>query len=304
MATETAPTGASNILAQFLPQKQAKSSEKTVTTEQTDLSPDAINEIIRNMMEGDSGLAALLQRQAGGGLYNSTTSQLLANDLAARVAGKAALASAPRTVKQQTTRQGPSGQVDPKYALGMQLAQALAGKLFGQQPMTGKDGKANSVFDQIFSGVLGKDKKKSDGTDALSGMFSTLGSEGFSPAGSFDFSAPSFGFTGGGAPGSSFGGNFASDFGGFGGFGSGGFDSLSFGLGGNGYSYDPFSLTAGGNYALGNTYGGGAGYDVSGFGNFDYGGGFGGSDYGSFGGGYSAYDYQPADYGFSSSNFW
>lgn len=313
MATETAPTGATNALAALLPQGTSKTSQSATSSEttKTDLNPDALNEIIRQMMEGDSGLASLLRGQVGGGLYNSSTTQLLANDLAARVAGKAALASAPTTVTKtgSSTSKAPSGRVDPKAALGMQLASLLAGKLFGQGPQTGggKDAKANSMFDQIFAGVLGKDKKSRDGTDI---MDSISGGNAFGTnVGSFDFGGlpvSNLGALGGGgveSRGNNFGG-FNSDFGfggGFGGFGTGGFDSLSFGLSGGDFNSNPFSLMSGGpsSFALGNTFSGGGGFSnfndpYSSLGSFS---GFGGGS----GGGFS---YEPADFGFSSAGFW
>jgi len=299
-----------DILSAFLPQKAGK--ESNTETTKTDLNPDAINEIIRQMMEGDSGLASILKGQVGGGLYNSSTSQLLANDLASRVAGKAALASAPTTKSssRKSTMRNDSQGADPKYAAGLQLVGMLAEKLFGSSPKGGrgadgsnsKDAKSNNVFDQIFGGILGKDKK-SQGQGFNPGEYAGSGSGGFDLSG-MDFGG--FGFSGGGGNGS-FGGGFGSGFDtgggwntGFGnsfdsGFGSGGFDSLSYGLGGGGYNYDPFSLTAGGNYNLGNSFSSDS--LLSGWGDpFT-------SSYGG-GGGNNNYSYQPADYSFNSSNFW
>jgi len=287
---------ATNILSAFLPKKDAViTTGPSSETTQTNLSEDAINEIIRGMMESDSGLAALLQGQAGKGLYNSSTSQLLAKDLAARVAGKAALASAPTTTTKTGSKQTQSaGGVDPKMAAGMKLLEALVGKAFGTAPMTGgaKPTGANNAFQSMIDQVLGRKGGKQNGDFADSGGgFSSLGDIGFSPAGGFDFSAPSLGFVGGGGAGDSFGGGFDSSFD-LGGFGGGGFDSLSFGLGGGGYDYNPFSLTAGGasEYSLGNSFGSSFG------GNSDY--------FASAPSSYNSF-YEPADYSFGSgSNFW
>lgn len=301
---------ATNLLSAFLPKKAAtRSTAATTETTKTDLNEDAINEIIRGMMESDSGLASILQGQAGKGLYNSSTSQLLSNDLATRVAGKAALTSAPTTVTRSGTKEKASpGGVDPKMAVGMKLLEALVGKAFGSAPRGGSGGQPrgqtganpNNSFQSMLDQVLGrKGKQNESGAFADSGTaFSSLGDSGFNPAGSFDFSAPSLGFTGGGGAGS-FGGGFGSgtnfDFGGFGG---GGYDSLSFGLGGGGYDYNPFSMTGGNNFSLGNTmgnsFGGGSGYD------------FNANDFSSSFGGSSNSFYEPADYSFGSgsSSFW
>jgi len=298
---------ATNLLSAFLPKKDATSKGTATETTKTDLSEDAISEIIRGMMESDSGLASILQGQAGKGLYNSSTSQLLTNDLAARVAGKAALASAPTTRTVSETKKQSAGGVDPKMAAGLKLMEALVGKAFGSAPRNGQQqgqqqGRANpnGSFQSMLDQVLGrKGKQNEDGAFADGGAaFSSLGDSGFNPAGSFDFSAPSLGFTGGGGSGN-FGGGFGSNFD-FGGFGGGGFDSLSFGLGGGGYDYNPFSMTGGNNFSLGNTmgnsFGGGSGYD--------FGGGF-NTPSSSFGGNSNSF-YEPANYGFGSggSSFW
>ncbi len=292
-----APT---NILASLLPQKAGTRSE--TVTEKTDLSPDAINELIRNMMEGDSGLAALLQGQAGKGLYNSTTAQLLANDLAARVAGKAALASAPKTTTSsvKSTMKGESRGVDPKMAAGLKLLEAFTSKLFGQQPIGGARGagaggttQANAGFQNLLDTVLGRKSKQGQGgmSTSFEGMFPGVLGNDFSGT---DFFTPTpLGFTGSGGRGDSF-GSFSpliTDFMG-GGFGSGGFDSLSFGLGGGGFDYNPFSLTAGGTneFALGNTFGGNSNNFADSF----------SSGVLSGGSGASSFDWGPVDYGFSS----
>jgi hypothetical protein len=291
MATTGQAVPATNFLASLLPQKAG--TETTTSTEQTNLTPEAIDEIIRNMMESDSGLAAILQNQAGKGLYNSTTAQLLANDLAARVAGKAALASAPTTRTQSTksTMAGKGGGVDPKYALGLKLLEGLTSKFFGQQPMVGGQNQANAGFQGMLDQLLGR--KKGAGTqDSFSGG-------GFNPVesammDSFFASSP-LGFTGGGGVGSF--GNFQSTpmmdfgFGGSGGgFGSGGFDNFSFGLGGGGYSYDPFSLTAGGNFSLGNSFMSPTSSFANDFASGMMGGGFSGSS--------NSFNWGPVDYGF------
>lgn len=265
-------------LMDFLPKQQASTKSKTTETTQTQLSEEAINEIIRNMMESDQGLANIMTAQAGKGLYNSSTAQLLANDLASRVAGKAALASAPttRTTKQRGSNPAPGGAVDPKYALGMQLVGELVGKLFG-----GKDGAQSNMpkqggmfgaFDPIMASIRKQLGGGSDQFEAYTGNF------GFDPS-SFDL------------------GTF-SDYGNMGGYSNAGYDNLmygfgglsgadsllSYGLGGGGYSYDPYSLTAGGSYSFGDY--GSPSYS------YDFGTNYSGSS------GYDEYDfsYEPANY--------
>lgn len=270
---------ATNFLASLLPQRAGKSSE--AVTEKTDLTPEAMQGIIRAMMEGDSGLAGIMKGQAGSGLYNSSTTQLLANDLAARVGERAALASAPKTTSRsaKSTMGNNSAGVDPKWAMGLKLAEALSSRMFGQDARTGgaKTGtgpnQSNNVFQRMMDSVLGRSKKAGPDFNTGSGFgessaFGSFldGGAGFS-GGNFDFSQP-LGFTGGGGSFNNI-GAFFPQFGSGGGFGSGGFDSLSYGLGGGGYdspsysfgsggySYDPFSGSSGGsggNYSFGNSY--------------------------------------------------
>lgn len=266
-----------SILDAFLPQQNATTKGKTTETTKTDLSPDAINEIIRTMMEGDSGLASILGGQVGAGLYNSTTTKLLANDLAARVAGKAALASAPTTRTTRSRSSAPGGQVDPKYALGMKLLGELVGKAFGTGGAASNGGAAK------------------ENNDWFKRMFGLGGAE---EGGSYN--GPSqFGFEGAnfnlGAPMSDFGSYsyYPSPMESMFGFGANNFDSfLSYGLGGGGYGYDPYSLTAGGNY----------GFSDFGWIDYNY------YDFGTnYGGGYDSYDYGGSnnyDFSFEPVNYY
>lgn len=266
-------------LTDFLPKQQSSTKSKTTETTQTQLSEEAINEIIRNMMESDQGLTNIMTQQSGKGLYNSSTAQLLANDLASRVAGKAALASAPttRTVKQRGSAPAAGGAVDPKYALGMQLVGELVGKIFG----TGKTGATSKggmfgAFDPVMASI--KKQLGFGGADELNsyGGFD-FGSQNYDLSGSFNlgtFSDGGYSSAGYGVP----------DM-----FGFGGMDSfLSYGLGGGGYGYDPYSLTAGGNYAFGD-------YGSPSYNNYDF-----GTNYGGGSSGYNEYDFslEPANYSF------
>mgnify|MGYP000256382582 CR=1 FL=1 len=155
-----------SILEAFLPKKPVERSSTTSQTTKTDVSQAGIDEIIRGMMESDSGLAALLTKQSGAGLYNSSTSQLLANDLAARTAGKAAVASAPTTQTQTQTTKEPGNSIDPKWLLGLQLV----GELFGGGSGSGSSSKPGridltSAMDTVGGWLgFGKDDEE-DNTD-------------------------------------------------------------------------------------------------------------------------------------------
>lgn len=238
------PVKATNVLSAFLPKKPEVTTRSGNTeTTKTDLNPDAINEIIRTMMESDAGLASLLQGRSGAGLYNSSTSQLMANDLAARVAGKAALASAPTTkTTTGSTEKRRGGGADPRMLGGMKLLEMFmdrnnpAGKKQGQKQ--GGNSSPNNAFQDMMDKVFGGDVDNFRG-QSFQDSAGAFSGDGFIPSTANDFFSP--GSFGGG------GNNSFSDFGlsnSFGGssldsmFGSSdSWDSGSFGLGG-GYGYD------------------------------------------------------------------
>ena len=58
--------------------------------EQTILTQEAVNRLLQQIMESNSGLTSIAQGQKNAGLYNSSTMQMLINDLMARAAGEVA----------------------------------------------------------------------------------------------------------------------------------------------------------------------------------------------------------------------
>lgn len=256
MAAAANKTYGGNILEAFLPKAKDKSSSSSSQTTSTDVSAEGINELIRQMMEGDSGLANLLTGQQSRGLYNSTTAKLLADDLAARVAGKAAIAKAPTTVTQNTSTTNTNANAKPnaKYSAGMELLGKILNSDGGQKL-------ASSAFEVIGSGL-----KSIFGMDSGNSSGSSLGSSPANKAATYasdPYSSPAF-------TSALSGGNFASNsspdyfstsiFGpknNFGqdddefaldtlGLGSGSFD-FSSGLGMDGFDFSPFTL---GDYSL------------------------------------------------------
>lgn len=82
------------------------------TTQQTIIDPAAAQNLINTILGGTSGLAAVSSGQKGAGLYNSSTNQLLVNDLLSRTAGEVAARGAPTVVTRpdvRTTQQAPLG---------------------------------------------------------------------------------------------------------------------------------------------------------------------------------------------------
>lgn len=64
-------------------------------TTQTQMSQEGINALLKTLMEGNSGLAQVASGQKAPGLYNSTSRQLLINDLMSRNAANVAEKTAP-----------------------------------------------------------------------------------------------------------------------------------------------------------------------------------------------------------------
>lgn len=62
--------------------------------EQTILTQEAVNRLLQQIMESNTGLTSIAQGQKNAGLYNSSTMQLLINDLMARAAGEVAVKGA------------------------------------------------------------------------------------------------------------------------------------------------------------------------------------------------------------------
>lgn len=269
MATLPAKQYSGSILEAFLPKKANKTTATSTQTEQTQLTPEAINGVIRTMMESNDGLAQMMQRQAGSGLYNSSTAQLLANDLATRVGEKAALGSAPKTVTQTQTAKAPGNQIDPRWMLGLQLASELFG---GGNKGTGPNAGFNSpmpkgtfnlgsMIDNMFGTSMfsSQDEKRRQDESAYNPT-ENYGGFGFTGDQMSNFSL---------APAS----------------------SLSLGSGG-GYSYDPFSMTGGTDWLLGTGFSGG------GFNSYDYAPSFSSSNY-SLGVGNTGLGSSGLSFGFS-----
>ena len=102
MATANVTGGStlSNVLS--LAQLLGGGGNQTVTTSKN-VSQDAINAAMKKALESTSGLASITGGEKAAGLYNSTVSTQLVNDLMSRVAGEAASQSATTT---QTTTGG------------------------------------------------------------------------------------------------------------------------------------------------------------------------------------------------------
>lgn len=259
-----------NILEAFLPKAQSKSSSTKSTTTGTDISAEGINEIIRGMMESDSGLANILTGQQSRGLYNSTTASLLANDLAARVAGKAAIAKAPTTVTEtfNDRKTDANGKPDKKSSAILEILGQVLNSSGGQKFVSDAFGAVGSGLKNVLGFDGGGSTKEAPVKYETLQMNPYAGSD-FSGGNNDYFSTSFLG------PKNNFGQDddeFSLDSLGLGG---GGFD-FSAGLGIDGFDFSPFTL---GDYSLinsggssykdtssysGSSFSGGSGVQISG----------------------------------------
>lgn len=74
---------------------QAVQGGKTKQTKQTKLTPEGITELVNQTLRGESGLGRIGSSAKRAGLYNSTTEELLRNDLISRATVNAGIAGAP-----------------------------------------------------------------------------------------------------------------------------------------------------------------------------------------------------------------
>lgn len=118
-------------------------------TTQKGLPPEAMQALIKTAMEGNQGLASVASGQKAAGLYNSSTNQLLVNDLLARITGQAATLGAPTTVTRTPTNRTVT-QTQSTPALGKSLP-ALAAMSLGKggiDQLLGYGSKANSLYNK------------------------------------------------------------------------------------------------------------------------------------------------------------
>lgn len=109
---KTTQTGATSNVENF-------SGQANQTTQQTLLTDPAVMRIVNLMFQGDAGIPGLQQVSSGernAGVYNSSTNQLLLNNLITTVAGEVARMSAPTVTNQNvgstsTTQSGQSSVV-------------------------------------------------------------------------------------------------------------------------------------------------------------------------------------------------
>lgn len=76
---------------------QAVTGSETKETQQTKITPEGVTRLINDILAGESGIGRIGSATRKSGLYNSTTQELLVNDLLSRAATRAELAGSPTT---------------------------------------------------------------------------------------------------------------------------------------------------------------------------------------------------------------
>ena len=97
----TAPNGIDNLQGLLNLYSSARGSTSS-STSQSNISDAGVNQILQQILGGTNGLAAISSGQKSAGAYNSSTNQMLTNDLLSRTAGEVAKLKAGTTTTQTT----------------------------------------------------------------------------------------------------------------------------------------------------------------------------------------------------------
>jgi hypothetical protein len=170
---------------------KAKGSTTTSTT-QSNVSAAGVDGLIKQILASNQGLASVASGQRSAGLYNSSTNQMLVNDLLSQTASKVAAATAGETKTTKTS--GAVGKGDAKNALLLMMGKSLLGPtIAGYSKKNGLD--LDKPLGEHIADFLGQgdspvgDFSASDaysssltdlgnaGRDAFAGIFSDVGSD-------------------------------------------------------------------------------------------------------------------------------
>ena len=130
-----------------------RSGGTTTSTKQTQISQEGLKALIQSMLEDPStGLAKVASGGRTSGIYNSSTQQLLVNDLISRASNAAALASSPTTTTETTPKITET--TASKGLLGSS-ANSLMLPALGIGLLMKKDSDGKSMFDTLASAIGG-----------------------------------------------------------------------------------------------------------------------------------------------------
>lgn len=158
------------------------SGKKTTSTKKTDISQTGVDAMLKQILEGTQGLAAVSSGQSSSGLYNSNVNSMLTNDLLARSTGQVAALSAPEVT---TTVTDPA--LNPKIALGGLGLGVLANNL-GLFNGGANSGGTTGLINGLFGGLK---SIFSPSAPSSSGVRAPTPSPGSTPSGGIDYSSGS-----------------------------------------------------------------------------------------------------------------
>lgn len=146
--------------------------------EQTILTQDAVNRLLQQIMESNTGLTSIAQGQKNAGLYNSSTMQMLINDLMARAAGEVAVKGA-KTEK--VTPVSSSSSFSRPASDTVTTTKTPSTLTTSKQPMLG--GGTNSLATLLALGSLANNKKVKGLINGVIDYFNPKDVSGFKTAG-------------------------------------------------------------------------------------------------------------------------
>lgn len=136
--------------------------------EQTILTQEAVNRLLQQIMESNTGLTSIAQGQKNAGLYNSSTMQMLINDLMARAAGEVAVKGA-KTEK--VTPISSSSSSSRPASNTVTTTRTPSTTTIGKQPMLG--GGTSSLATLLALGSLVNNKKVRELVGGVKDVFSS-----------------------------------------------------------------------------------------------------------------------------------
>lgn len=155
------------------------------STTTTSVDSNTVNTTIQQLLDGTSGLASLSQGEKSSGVYNSTTKQLLTNDLLSRAAGVASSLNKTVTTTPSVKSVNPSSQLSPGSTIATGLAGSLASSLLGPtiKGLSKKLG-TDDLGNKLAESILGKPTSTISGGDVGAG---NVGDIPTSSGAAFDF---------------------------------------------------------------------------------------------------------------------
>lgn len=189
-----------NALVNLIAPKSSSTSSSGSTTTKSNISSEGMNALIQQILGGTQGLGAVAGGQKSAGMYNSTTNQMLLNDLVTRTSGELAKQQAGTTTTQTQTQRtktpsplGQLGSVLPLLLAGNTLAKTGVGKkvVGGASSMIGAD--ANAIFESVTGASSVPATSLISANLSADPLGSLIASQGWSPGVAAASSAPNTG---------------------------------------------------------------------------------------------------------------